>query len=246
MRYSKSVREIEKDNDPYLVQWAWDTIQDDFIIYNVRNVDTSDNRTLTINEKILLDYQSDGIDKIIAIPGIGATPIVDGKATKGYFSREAGMKIPSYKKLNMQLYHRDIAEPENVHHLSWPWLRNHKTGWEDYLKGIVYTSELLVVAIPKVELNQVMTNPRYNYKFTKNNKKWRLNKFDDRKRMMIKTCFLDMENQRDLDILFEAKAHFYLRNNSGIYVPFHPNINSFKKIEQNYLQHTSRKIKNKL
>ena len=42
MRYTKKVQKIEKDNDPYLNQWAWDTIQDDFIIYNVRNVDTSD------------------------------------------------------------------------------------------------------------------------------------------------------------------------------------------------------------
>lgn len=246
MRYTKSVRETEKFNDQYLNQWLRDTITNPFTVYNVRNVDTSIKRTLTINEKILLDYQSDGIDKIIVISDLGITPIVDGKGTKGYFNEEAGMMIPSYKKLNMQLYHRDIAEPENVHHLSWPWLRNHKTGWEDYLKGIVYTSELLVVAIPKVELNQIMLNPKYNYKFTKNNKKWCLNKFDDRKRMMIKTCCLDMENQRDLDILLEAKAHFYLRNNSGVYVPFHPKTDSFKKIEQNYLQHTSRTIKNKL
>ena len=63
---------------------------------------------------------------------------------------------------------------------------------------------------------------------------------------MIKTCHFDLENQRDLDMLFEAKAYFYLRNNVGIYVPFHPKTDSFKKIEQNYLQHTSRTIKNKL
>ena len=246
MRYNQKVQDTEKFNDPYLVQWAWDTIQDDFIIYNVRNVDTSTKRTLTINEKILLDYQSDGIDKMIAIPSVETVLGIDGKGTKGYFNKEAGMMIPSYKKLTMQLYHRDIDDPESVHNLSWPWLRNHRTGWEDYLKGIIYTSELLVIAIPKLQLNQIMLNPKYNYKFTKNNKKWYLNKFDDRKRMMIKTCCLDMENQRDLDILLEAKAHFYLRNNSGIYVPFHPRTDSFKKIEQNYLQYTSRTIKNKL
>ena len=246
MRYNKSVRDTEKFNDEYLNQWAWDTIQDDCIIYNVRNVDTSVERPLTMTEKILLDYQFDGIDKLIVIPDLGITPIVDGKGTKGYFSKEAGMKIPSYKKLYMELYHREIYEPESVHKLSWPWLRSHRTGWEDYLKGIVYTSELLVVAIPKVELNQVMTNPKYNYKFTKNNKKWYPNKFDSRKNLMIKTCRFDLENQTDLDMLFEAKAHFYLRNNSGIYVPFHPKTDSFKKIEQNYLQHTSRTIKNKL
>ena len=246
MRYNQEVQDMEKNNDPYLNQWAWDTIQDDCIIYNVRNVDTSVERPLTINEKILLDYQSDGIDKIIVIPELGITPIVDGKTTKGYFSKEAGMKIPSYKKLYMELYHREIYEPKSVHKLSWPWLRSHRTGWEDYLKGIVYTSELLVVAIPKLELNKVMTEPRYNYKFTKDNKKWYLNKFDSRKNLMIKTCYFDLENQTDLDMLFEAKAHFYLRNNSGIYVPFHPKTESFKKIEQNYLQHTSRTIKNKL
>ena len=246
MRYSKSVRDTEKFNDPYLNQWLRDTITDPFIVYNVRNVDTSTKRTLTINEKILLDYQSDGIDKIIVISDLGITPIVDGKGTKGYFNKEAGMRIPSYKKLYMELYHREIYEAESVHKLSWPWLRSHRTGWEDCLKGIVYTSELLVVAIPKVELNKVMTNPKYHYKFTKNNKKWYPNKFDSRKNLMIKTCYFDMENQRDLDMLFEAKAHFYLRNNNGIYVPFHPRTDSFKKIEQNYLQHTSRTIKNKL
>lgn len=243
MRYNQEVQNTEKNNDPYLNQWVWDIIQDDCIIYNVRNFDE---KSKDIIEKILLDYQFDGIDKIIVIPELGITPIVDGKATKGYFSREAGMKIPSYKKLYMELYHREIYEPETVHKLSWPWLRSHRTGWEDYLKGIVYTSELLVVAIPKVELNKVMTNPKYNYKFTKNNKKWYPNKFDSRKNLMIKTCRFDLENQTDLDMLFEAKAHFYLRNNSGIYVPFHPRTDSFKKIEQNYLQYASRTIKNKL
>ena len=280
MRYTKKVQKIEKDTDPFVLQWFWDVTKNYFDTINVRNFDPDKieklEKTLsnifkkpasyyTMNdfekiiqiydqymiETVIQSYQIDGIDRIFKIyhSNVNKHILLDAKGTHGYIDKETGIRIPSYKILTMELYHRYISlrDDESVHRLSYPWLKLiNRTGWENDIRYILFISELLAILIPKVQLNNVLTNPRYAYKFDLRNKPWEVNPRDNKDDRPVKNVRFYLETQRDLDMLFEAKAHFYLRNNVGIYVPFTPKTDSFKKIEQNYLQHTSRTIKNKL
>ena len=202
-------------------------------------------------ETVIQNYQIDGIDRMFKIyhSNINKHILLDAKSTHGYINRETGIRIPSYRILTMELYHRYISlrDDESVHRLSYPWLKLiNRTGWENDIRYILFISELLAILIPKVQLNNVLTNPRYAYKFDLRNEPWEENPRDNKKDRPVKNVRFYLETQRDLDLILEAEARFYLRNNAGIYVPFHPKTDSFKKIEQNYLQHTSRTIKNKL
>lgn len=280
MRYSKKVQKIEKDTDPFVLQWFWDATKKYFHTINVRNFDADKIKELektlskifdkpasyyTLDdfekiiqiydqymiETVIQSYQIDGIDRIFKFhhSNINKHILLDAKGTPGYINRETGIRIPSYRILTMELYHRflSLGDDESVHRLSYPWLKLiNRTGWENDIRYILFISELLAILIPKVQLNNVLTNPRYAYKFDLRNRPWEENPRDNKDDRLVKNVRFYLETQRDLDILLEAKAHFYLRNNSGIYVPFHPKTDSFKKIEQNYLQHTSRTIKNKL
>lgn len=280
MRYTKKVQKIEKDTDPFVLQWFWDATKNYFHTINVRNFDADKIKELektlsnifdkpasyyTIDdfkkiiqiydqymiETVIQSYQIDGIDRIFKIYHSNDNKhiLLDAKSTLGYIDKEMGIRIPSYRILTMELYHRYISlgDDESVHRLSYPWLKTvNRTGWENDIRYILFISELLAILIPKVALNRVMTNPKYHYKFRKDNKPWEKNPRDNRDDRLIKKTWFNLERQSDLDMILEAESRFWLRNNVGIYVPFHPNTNSFKKIEQNYLQHTSRTIKNKL
>ena len=280
MRYTEKVQKIEKDTDPFVLQWFWDVTKKYFYTINGRNFDADKikrfEKTLSdifekpasyytmddfkkiiqiydqyMTETVIQNYQIDGIDRIFKVYRSNANKhiLLDAKATHGYTDRETGILVPSYKILTMELYHRflSLRDDGNVHRLSYPWLKPiNRTGWENDIRYILFISELLAILIPKVQLNNVLTNPRYAYKFDLRNKPWEVNPRDTKDDRLVKNVRFYLETQRDLDILLEAEARFYLRNNVGIYVPFTPRPDSFKKIEQNYLQHTSRTIKNKI
>ena len=280
MRYTKKVRKIEKDTDPFVLQWFWDATKKYFHTINVRNFDADKikelEKTLSkifdkpasyytmddfekiiqiydqyMTETVIQSYQIDGIDRIFKFYHSNANKhiLLDAKGTHGYTDRETGIRIPSYKILTMELYHRytSLGDDENVHRLSYPWLKLiNRTGWENDIRYILFISELLAILIPKVQLNKVLTNPKYAYKFDVTNEDWEINPRDNKKDRPVKKVRFNLGKQKDLDMILEAESRFWLRNNVGIYVPFHPTTNSFKKIEQNYLQHTSRTIKNKL
>lgn len=280
MRYTKKVQKIEKDTDPFVLQWFWDVMKNPFHTINVRNFDADKIKKLekTLSnifdkpasyytmddfkkiiqiydqymiETVIQNYQIDGIDRIFKVHHSNSNKhiLLDAKGTHGYIDRETGILVPSYKILTMELYHRflSLGDDGNVHRLSYPWLKSiNRTGWENDIRYILFISELLAILIPKVALNRVMTNPKYHYKFRKDNKPWEKNPRDNRDDRLIKKTWFNLERQSDLDMILEAESRFWLRNNVGIYVPFTPRTDSFKKIEQNYLQHTSRTIKNKL
>lgn len=280
MRYTEKVQKIEKDTDPFVLQWFWDVTKNYFHTINVRNFDPDKikrfEKTLSnifekpascysiddfkkiiqiydqyMIETVIQNYQMDGIDRIFKFYHSNANKhiLLDAKGTHGYIDRETGILVPSYKILTMELYHRflSLGDDGNVHRLSYPWLKPiNRTGWENDIRYILFISELLAILIPKVPLNEVLNDPKYAYKFDVTNKPWEKNPRDTKDDRLVKNVRFNLGTQRDLDILLEAEARFYLRNNNGIYVPFHPKTDSFKKIEQNYLQHTSRTIKNKL
>ena len=282
MRYTKKVQKIEKDTDPFVLQWFWDVTKNPFHTINVRNFDADKIKKLektlskifdkpasyyTIDdfekiiqiydkymiETVIQSYQIDGIDRIFKIyppnANINKHILLDAKGTHGYIDRETGILVPSYKILTMELYHRllSLGDDESVHRLSYPWLKTvNRTGWENDIRYILFISELLAILIPKAQLNNVLTNPRYAYKFDLTNKDWEVNPRDNKKDRPVKKVRFNLGTQRDLNILLEAGARFWLRNNAGIYVPFTPKTDSFKEMEQNYLQHTSKTIKNKL
>lgn len=279
MRYTEKVQKIEKDTDPFVLQWFWDVTKNYFHTINVRNFDADKIKKLekTLSdifdkpascysiddlkkiiqiydqymiETIIQDYQIDGVDRIFKFyhSNVNKHILLDAKATHGYIDKETGIRIPSYNILTMELCHRYLSrgDDETVHRPSYPYLRSNRTGWEDDIKYILFISELLAILIPKVQLNNVLTNPKYAYKFDLRNKPWEVNPRDTKDDRPVKNVRFYLETQRDLDLILEAEAKFFLRNNSGIYVPFHPRTDSFKKIKQNYLQHTSRTIKNKL
>lgn len=272
MRYTKKVQKIEKDTDPFVLQWFWDTFKKSFNVYDIRNYDPNKIKTLKnkilcnefknidefydiwsqyIIENIILDYQIDGIDKIFQIIDPASKEpnmIIDAKGTHGYRDKTTGLWVPSYGKVTMELCHRylSMGDDKTVHRPSYPYLRSNRTGWEDDIKYILFISKLLAILIPKVPLNEVLNDPKYAYKFDVTNKPWEKNPRDTKDDRLVKNVRFDLGYWKDLNIFLKAKSRFYLRNNAGIYVPFHPKTDSFKKIEQNYLQHTSRTIKNKL
>lgn len=271
-RYNESVRRTEKECDPFVLQWIWDTISQGFwgpirtpaTLINVRSYDRD--KIDFLAEKLLINkwsnisewyetleqyiiemcvfiYQTNGIDKLLKIHSPllkDIDIIIDSKATKGYTDRKTGKWIPSYGKVTMELYNRYINQDEAVHNLSWSWLKEDGL-YDDDSKYILYISELLAILIPKARLNEAMKDPKYNYKFGKDNRPWKTNPRDDKGDRLIKTTRFDLENSRDLYLLRDVVgALFWVRNNAGIYVPFTPSITAVEKIKQNYLNSTSR------
>ena len=277
MRYTKKVQKIEKDTDPFVLQWFWDATKNYFHTINVRNFDADKIKELekTLSnifdkpasyytmddfkkiiqiydkymiETVIQNYQIDGIDRIFKIypPNSNANKhiLLDAKGTFGYTDSETGIRVPSYKIITMELYHRYISlgDDESIHRLSYPWLKLiNRTGWENDIKYILFISELLAILIPKVQLNNVLTNPKYAYKFDLRNKPWEVNPRDNKDDRPVKNVRFNLGTQRDLDMILEAGARFYLRNNNSIYVPFTPRTTSFEKIKQNYFNSTSKK-----
>ena len=72
MRYTKKVQKIEKDTDPFVLQWFWDVTKNYFHTINVRNFDADKIKKLektlsNIFEKSASYYTMDDFKKIIQI-----------------------------------------------------------------------------------------------------------------------------------------------------------------------------------
>ena len=260
IRYINGVLETEKECDPLVLQWIWDVTRTSNNVINVRNYDPDkihylskklmthkwnnvdelyDTLTQYIIEMGMFIYQTNGIDKLLKIDSPllkDNNIIIDAKTTPGYYDSKSGKWIPSYGKVTMELYNRYINQDETVHNLSWPWLKEEGL-YDDNNKYILYISELLAILIPKKRLNEVMRNPKYHYKFGKDNRPWKDNPRDNKGDKLIKTTRFDLESEWDLYLLVDViGALFWLRNNNGIYVPFTPTIRSAELIKQNYLK----------
>ena len=234
MRYISENEQTELYCLPFIEQFISDIIGNK-CSYKFIHVPNGDTRASKETNKVLLYLQYKHTDIIIDY-GARKPAYIDFKGTKGIGDFEG------YYKLTMELYYRQEYEPTVMHHKSWPFLVK---AFPNNTQHILYASKLIMILIPKEQLNKVMNTDKYKYKFNASNIEWKLDYSDKKEKRMVKNIVFDLRNDKDIDILLEAGALFY-RLIDDTYKQYDPLNIKPQQIRKDYLNTEKRYIiKNK-
>lgn len=235
MRYISENEQTELYCIPFVKQYIQDIIKNTPYVF--RHIPNKDDGASAETNGILLWLQYNHIDIVIDFKEL-ASALIDMKGTLGLLDKETGEVIfPGYYKLTMEMYCKYEGNP-NIYK-SWPFIRRDprdgRTTFTPKQQNILYISELMAILIPKVELEKVMKNPKYKYKFDTTNIPWKLNYSDKEEKKYVKNIVFDLNNNNDIDILLEVGALFH-RLIDGHYVKYDPLKIKPQQIRKDYIK----------
>lgn len=225
MRYIENNQETELYCLPFVEQFISDVVGDK-AKYDFIHVPNGDPNASEETNKVLLYLQFKHTDIIIDY-GARKPAYIDYKGTLGIG------KFPGYYKLTMELYYRKNNKPVE----SWPFLIN---AFPSSTQHILYVSKLIIVLIPKEQLNKVMNSDKYKSKFNVSNIDWKLDYSDKKKQRYVKNIEFDLRDNKDLEILLASGALFY-RLMDGKYGQYDPLEIKPSQIKKEYDSATSKK-----
>lgn len=230
MRYIENNQEIELYCLPYVEKFISDVVGNK-AEYDFIHVPNGDPNALKETNKVLLYLQFKHTDIIIDY-GARKPAYIDYKGTLGRGN------FPGYYKLTMELYYRKNNKPVE----SWPFLVN---AFPSNTQHILYASKLIMILIPKEQLNKVMNSDKYKSKFNVSNIDWKLDYSDKKKQKYVKNIEFDLRDNKDLEILLASGALFY-RLINGKYEQYNPLQIKPSQIKQQYNSTSCKSYTNRL